>query len=249
MTIISRHRLILSGTPMQNNLQELWSLFHFVQPGLLGELSYFEHQFCKTIIKGGYSNATDVEKETSRQCLNELRDIIQSHILRRTKKQLKIECKLPDRNEYIVFCNLTLPQLKMYEKYLTMARDIMGRDLNRPEALAVLNNLRKIANHPFMFFAFMDGPKKDSSSAFKQDLFKLKCQTEYDTYREAKKSILSDDSKEVEAITAAKHWQMSGKIQILIKFLKKWYEKDPTTKVLIFSQTKKILDIIEQLCI
>jgi hypothetical protein len=49
----------------------------------------------------------------------------------------------------------------MYEKYLLMARDIMGRDYNRPEALAVLNNLRKIANHPFMFFAFMDGPKKD----------------------------------------------------------------------------------------
>ena len=46
-------------------------------------------------------------------------------------------------------------------------------------------------------------------------------------------------------MTAGKHWQMSGKIQILIKFLKKWHSKDPTTKVLIFSQTKKILDIIE----
>ena len=76
MTISSQNRLILSGTPMQNNLQELWSLFHFVQPGLLGELDYFENMFCKTIIKGGYTNATDVEKETSRQCLNELRDLI-----------------------------------------------------------------------------------------------------------------------------------------------------------------------------
>ncbi len=48
-----------------------------------------------------------------------------------------------------------------------MARDVLGRDFNRPEALAVLNNLRKIANHPFMFFAFMDSPKKDQSSTFK----------------------------------------------------------------------------------
>ena len=76
MSLSTDHRLILSGTPMQNNLQELWSLFNFVQPGLLGELDFFENQFCKTIIKGGYTRATEVEKETSRQCLNELRDII-----------------------------------------------------------------------------------------------------------------------------------------------------------------------------
>ena len=45
---------------MQNNLQELWSLFHFVQPGLLGELDYFESTFCKAIIQGGYTNATKI---------------------------------------------------------------------------------------------------------------------------------------------------------------------------------------------
>jgi DNA excision repair protein ERCC-6 len=207
MTISSQNRLILSGTPMQNNLQELWSLFHFVQPGLLGELDYFENQFCKTIIKGGYTNATDVEKETSRQCLNELRDIIQGHILRRTKKQLQVECNLPDRNEYIVFCNLTLTQHKMYEKYLTMAREVMGRDFNRPEALGVLTNLRKIANHPFMFFAFMDGPKKERNNAFRQDLFKLRCQSEYDLYKKEKNEVDDLDAREAEAQAAAKQWK------------------------------------------
>ena len=92
---------------MQNNLSELWSLFSFVQPGLLGELEYFENTFCKTIIKGGFTNASKVQQETSKECIIELRDIIKRHILRRTKKQLKFECELPDRNEFIVFCNLT----------------------------------------------------------------------------------------------------------------------------------------------
>ena len=60
MSLHSQHRVILSGTPMQNNLSELWSLFSFVQPGLLGELDYFQNTFCKTIIKGGYTNASDI---------------------------------------------------------------------------------------------------------------------------------------------------------------------------------------------
>lgn len=76
MALSAHHRLILSGTPMQNNLQELWSLFNFIQPGLLGELDYFENQFCKTIIKGGYTKATEVERETAKQCLEELRYMI-----------------------------------------------------------------------------------------------------------------------------------------------------------------------------
>lgn len=55
------HRLILSGTPMENNLQELWALFNFVQPGLLGDLDYFEREFCKAIIRGGYTDADPVD--------------------------------------------------------------------------------------------------------------------------------------------------------------------------------------------
>ena len=58
MSLNARNKLILSGTPMQNNLQELWSLFSFVQPGLLGTLPFFEKEFCETIMKGGFSTAS-----------------------------------------------------------------------------------------------------------------------------------------------------------------------------------------------
>ena len=56
----AHHKLVLSGTPLQNNLQELWSLFSFVQPGLLGDLPFFEKKFVATIMAGGFSKATEM---------------------------------------------------------------------------------------------------------------------------------------------------------------------------------------------
>lgn len=58
------HRLILSGSPMQNNLKELWSLFDFVFPGKLGTLPVFMEQFSIPITQGGYANATEVQVQT-----------------------------------------------------------------------------------------------------------------------------------------------------------------------------------------
>lgn len=55
------HRIMLTGSPMQNNLQELWSLFDFIEPGLLGSLPTFLEHFANPIIQGGYSNATQIQ--------------------------------------------------------------------------------------------------------------------------------------------------------------------------------------------
>lgn len=55
------HRLILSGSPMQNNLQELWSLFDFIFPGKLGTLPTFLAEFATPIVQGGYANASQVQ--------------------------------------------------------------------------------------------------------------------------------------------------------------------------------------------
>lgn len=93
--------------------------------------------------------------------------MIKRHILRRTKKQLKNECNLPDRNEFIVFCNLTSAQLHIYEKYLRGSKEFLDNDFNKSEALAILNNLRKICNHPFMYFAYHEGPKTSKNIGFR----------------------------------------------------------------------------------
>ena len=61
----------------------------------------------------------------------------------------------------------------------------MRNDFSRPEALAVLNNMRKICNHPFIYFNYMESPKGQASN-FKTELLKLRCNFEYTTYKTAK---------------------------------------------------------------
>ena len=71
---------------MENGLKELWCLFNFIQPGLLGELGYFENEYCKVIMKGGYTTSDNVEKEMAKHMVHKLREMLKLHIVRRTKK-------------------------------------------------------------------------------------------------------------------------------------------------------------------
>lgn len=103
----AENKVVLSGTPMENSLKELWALLNFVERGLLGELKSFEKDFCSQIVKGGYLGADEFEKETAKRLINELRQRIKNHILRRTRRQLNDDCKLPERNELIVPCRMT----------------------------------------------------------------------------------------------------------------------------------------------
>ena len=69
-------------------------------------------------MKGGFSKASELEVEVSQQCIEKLKNLVLSHILRRTKQQLEFQCKLPARKEYIVFCPLTDNQLMIYSMYV-----------------------------------------------------------------------------------------------------------------------------------
>ncbi|XP_073245339.1 DNA excision repair protein ERCC-6-like isoform X3 [Porites lutea] len=112
------HRIILSGSPMQNNLRELWSLFDFVFPGKLGTLPVFMTEFSVPITMGGYSNATKVQVETAYKCACVLRDTINPYLLRRLKKDVKMSLDLPTKNEQVLFCRLTEEQRELYQQYL-----------------------------------------------------------------------------------------------------------------------------------
>ena len=153
---------------MENSLLELWSLFNFVQPGILGDSTYFEREFCRAIIKGGYTDADPVEQEAAKLMIAELRKRMKQHFLRRTKKMLKEQCKLPQRNEFIVPITMTQCQLNVYEQFLRIARTEFESIKNQVEksvscnesfknnlGFVIINNLRKICNHPFLFFDFI----------------------------------------------------------------------------------------------
>ena len=139
------HRIILSGTPMQNNLTELWSLFDFVFPMRLGTLVNFRNQFEFPIRQGGYANASNLQVQTAAKCAETLKDAITPYLLQRFK--IDVAADLPKKSEQVLFCKLTLPQLESYRAFLgseEMQSILRGR--RRP--LYGIDILRKICNHP-----------------------------------------------------------------------------------------------------
>ena len=139
------NRIILSGTPMQNNLVELWSLFDFVFPMRLGTLVNFRQQFEFPIRQGGYANASNLQVQTASRCAETLKDTISPYLLQRIK--VDVAADLPKKTEQVLFCKLTRPQRQAYEEFL--AGDDMKSIFNgKRQVLYGVDILRKICNHP-----------------------------------------------------------------------------------------------------
>jgi len=96
------HRLLLSGSPMQNSLKELWSLFDFILPGKLGTLPVFLEHCAAPITRGGYANATPLQEATALQIATMLKNTITPYMLRRTKTDVKHHLTLPEKNEQVL---------------------------------------------------------------------------------------------------------------------------------------------------
>eukprot|EP01080_Neovahlkampfia_damariscottae_P008874 gene8874-823_t len=151
------HRLILTGTPISNNLKELWCLFDFIFPGKLGTLKTFQCVFGIPISQGGYVNATTFHVQTAYKCSVTLRDLISPYLLRRIKKD--VNHNLPKKTEQILFCKLSKLQVSIYKEYLKSKEikyclenngnndEFQGKDIT----FKVISNLRKICNHPNLF--------------------------------------------------------------------------------------------------
>ncbi|XP_029465477.1 DNA excision repair protein ERCC-6 [Rhinatrema bivittatum] len=149
------HRIILTGSPMQNNLKELWSLFDFVFPGKLGTLPVFMEQFSVPITMGGYANASPVQVKTAYKCACVLRDTINPYLLRRMKADVKMNLSLPDKNEQVLFCRLTDEQRQVYQNFID-SKEVYGILNGDMQVFPGLIALRKICNHPDLFSG---GPK------------------------------------------------------------------------------------------
>ncbi|KAK3656795.1 DNA repair protein rhp26 [Elasticomyces elasticus] len=141
----THHRVILSGTPMQNNLTELWSLFDFVFPMRLGTLVGFRGQFEVPIKIGGYANASNLQVETASKCAVALKEAISPYLLQRFK--VDVAADLPKKSERVLFCKLTKLQREAYEWFL-QSEDMRGILAGKRQALFGVDILRKICNHP-----------------------------------------------------------------------------------------------------
>jgi len=136
-------RIALTGTPVENRLQELWSILDFLNPGYLGNKQFFQRRF-----------AMPIEKYGDAASLNQLRALVQPFILRRLKTDREIIQDLPDKQEMTVFCGLTAEQAALYqeavEKSLVEIESAEGLQ-RRGMILALLIKLKQICNHPAQY--------------------------------------------------------------------------------------------------
>lgn len=139
------NRIILSGTPMQNNLIELWSLFDFVFPMRLGTLVNFRNQFDIPIRQGGYANASNLQVQTAFKCAETLKDAISPYLLQRFK--IDVAADLPKKSEQVLFCKLTKLQREKYTTFLNSG-ELDAILSGKRQVLYGIDILRKICNHP-----------------------------------------------------------------------------------------------------
>ncbi len=138
-------RIALTGTPVENRLQELWSILEFLNPGYLGPRNFFQRRF-----------AIPIEKYGDRESLQTLRSLVRPFILRRLKTDKSIIQDLPEKQETTVFCGLATEQATLYQQIvetsiteLESAEGIQRRGM----ILALLVKLKQLCNHPALLTA------------------------------------------------------------------------------------------------
>ncbi|MBF0216328.1 MAG: DEAD/DEAH box helicase [Candidatus Omnitrophica bacterium] len=139
--LTSAMRIVLTGTPIENHLSDLWSLFDFVSPGLLGSMKEF-YGFMKSRTDGGDSPYAG------------LRELVRPYILRRLKTDKSVINDLPEKTEMKVYCSLTKGQAALYQRSVeSLKKDIQGIAgiKRRGVVLSYLMRFKQICNHPSQF--------------------------------------------------------------------------------------------------
>lgn len=149
----TRFRLILTGTPLQNNLPELWALLNFVLPHIFNSSKTFDEWFNAPFANTG--EKVELNEEETLLIIRRLHKVLRPFLLRRLKKD--VEAELPDKIEKIIKCPMSALQQRLYSMITQRNRLNLqaGSDNKKTVAIRRLNNtvmqLRKICNHPFVF--------------------------------------------------------------------------------------------------
>ncbi|PGY12604.1 Superfamily II DNA or RNA helicase, SNF2 family [Bacillus sp. OV166] len=138
-----RHHIALTGTPMENRLSELWSIFDFTNHGYLGSLGQFQKKF-----------VIPIEKDEKKDKVQQLQALIRPFLLRRTKKDEEVALNLPDKLEQKEYCPLTAEQASLYEQLIhdTFAEIEKLTGFERKGLiLQMLSRLKQLCNHPALY--------------------------------------------------------------------------------------------------
>nr|CAI5847490.1 unnamed protein product [Callosobruchus analis] len=151
---LAPHRLLLTGTPLQNKLPELWALLNFLLPSIFKSCSTFEQWFNAPFATTG--EKVELNEEETILIIRRLHKVLRPFLLRRLKKE--VESQLPDKVEYIIKCDMSGLQKVLYKhmqgKGVLLTDGSERGTKGKGGAKALMNTivqLRKLCNHPFMF--------------------------------------------------------------------------------------------------
>ncbi|XP_055936939.1 DNA repair and recombination protein RAD54B-like isoform X2 [Argiope bruennichi] len=220
--LTTNRRILLTGTPIQNDLAEFYSIVDFVNPGALGTLQSFRRSFEKPILQSREQECSEEEKEIGEQCSEELNRLSTLFMLRRTQEV--INQYLPSKTEVVAFCRPTELQRKLYNHLLNTGSlwKLLASTGSMDSSLHLIyiSLLRKLCNHPSLLYNIKN----------LDDHHILNCIES--VFPNNYQSLPSD----------------SGKMKVLENMLKAFFSYPKKEKIVIVSGFTKTLNIIEELC-
>ncbi|XP_072130723.1 DNA repair and recombination protein RAD54-like [Mobula birostris] len=220
----AKRRVLISGTPIQNDLLEYFSLVHFVNAGILGTVQEFKKRFELPILKGRDADANENERLCGEEKLKELISVVNRCLIRRTSDILSKY--LPVKIEQIVCCRLTPLQLELYKLFLKQAKPALEVEQAHNgkisiSSLSSITSLKKLCNHPGLIYEKCVEGEGGFQGAL--DLFPPGYSTKF-----------------VEP-------QLSGKMLIL-DYILAMTRSTSSDKVVLVSNYTQTLDLFEKLC-
>lgn len=224
-----KRRVLISGTPIQNDLLEYYSLMNFVNPGLLGTPAEFRKKFEIPILRGRDAAATDKEEELGKERLKELVEIVNKCMIRRTSDLLSKY--LPKKIELIVCVKLTELQADLYRRFLktNVVKEVVANEDDDEERKGVGNSslkaitfLKKLCNHPQLVY---EDWKNDKEGTYRSLLSHFP-----ESFRNSPKVVV----------------EYSGKLKI-VDMLLAMIKATTTDKVVLISNYTQTLDLFVNL--
>ncbi|KAJ0985563.1 hypothetical protein J5N97_003919 [Dioscorea zingiberensis] len=141
----SKRRILLTGTPLQNDLMELWSLMHFLMPHI-----FQSHQEFKDWFSNPISGMVEGQEKVNKEVVDRLHNVLRPFILRRLKRD--VEKQLPKKFEHVIYCRLSRRQRNLYEDFIASSEtQATLASANYFGMISVIMQLRKVCNHPDLF--------------------------------------------------------------------------------------------------